>query len=336
MLVSRFRVTTAQTRFFSRSFLQHGKVLVVADHDNKNLRSSTLNAVTAASQLGDVEVLVLGSNCTSVASAASNVKGVTKVVHVDSADLEHPTAERVTQVVLSEHSKNKYSHLLSPSNAFGKDFVPRVGALLDVQPISDVQKIESQDVFVRPIYAGNAILKLKSLDPVKVLTIRTTGFAPADASGGSAQVEASAPPAPSNLRSKWISDQLQVSERPELTSAERVVSGGRGLKNKENFSLIYDLADQMKAGVGASRAVVDAGFVPNDLQVGQTGKIVAPTLYVAVGISGAIQHLAGMKGSKTIVAINNDPDAPIFQVADYGLVDDLFKAVPELIDELKK
>jgi electron transfer flavoprotein alpha subunit len=310
-------------------------VLVVADHDNKHLNPGTLNTITAAQQLGEVDVLVAGDSCGSVAEAVSKVKGVSRVLKADKPDLKNPRAERLTEIVLAEQTKSKYTHLLAAASANGKNFIPRVGAYLDVQPISDVQKIIDADTFVRPIYAGNALLTLKSKDSVKVITIRTTGF-PAAETGGEAPITAVDPPSTGvSEKTQWVSSEIETSERPELTSAARIVSAGRGIKAKENLSLIFELADAINAGVGASRAVVDAGWAPNDMQIGQTGKVVAPTLYVAVGISGAIQHLAGMKGSKTIVAINNDADAPIFGVADYGLVADLFVAVPELVKELK-
>lgn len=326
----------SSTRHFSASSHTLGRVLVIADHNQQQLNPGTLNTISAASQLGEVEVLVAGASCGSVAAEAAKVKGVKKVITVESADLKNPLAERLTEVVLAEQAKSQYTHLVAPASANGKNFIPRVGAYLDVQPISEVQQILSEDTFVRPIYAGNALLTLKSKDSVKVLTIRTTGFPAAEVGQDAAPVTASeAPATASSTKATWVKAELQKSERPELTSASKVVSAGRGIKNKDNFPLIFELADTLNAAVGASRAVVDAGWAPNDLQVGQTGKIVAPNLYVAVGISGAIQHLAGMKGSKTIVAINNDPDAPIFQVADYGLVGDLFTVVPEFVKELK-
>lgn len=302
-------------------------ILVIAEHDNSSLKSATLNTVTAALQLcSDVVVLVAGYECTEAATQAATITGVSKVLCADAVCYTHQLAENVAPLV-AELATN-YSHVLAPATTSGKNFMPCVGALLDVQPISDVIRIDAEDTFARPIYAGNVIALVKSLDSIKVLTIRSTAFDPAPV-GGSASVEAIASEHSSDL-SSFENEELAVSDRPELTSAKVVVSGGRGLQNGDNFQMLYDLADKMGAAVGASRAAVDAGFVPNDMQVGQTGKIVAPDLYVAVGISGAIQHLAGMKESKVIVAINKDEDAPIFQVADYGLVADLFDAIPEM------
>lgn len=303
-------------------------VLVIAEHDNSELKAATLNAISAASQLGgDISVLVSGLNCGAVADAAAKVSGVAKVLLADAAAYEHQLAENIASLVAE--IGGDYSHILSPATTTGKNILPRVGALLDVQPISDVIGIESADVFERPFYAGNVIAKVKSNDSVKVMTIRSTAFDAADGSGGSAEISAIDFVGDAGI-SSFVGEELAESDRPELTAANIVVSGGRGLQNGDNFELLYSLADKLGAAVGASRAAVDAGFVPNDMQVGQTGKIVAPDLYIAVGISGAIQHLAGMKDSKVIVAINKDEDAPIFQVADYGLVADLFDAVPEL------
>lgn len=303
-------------------------VLVIAEHDNQSLKGATLNTVTAASQLGgDVEVLVAGHNCSAVADAAKSVAGVAKVIVADAEAFAHQLPENIAPLI-ADLGKN-YTHILAPSTTTGKNILPRAAALLDVQPISDIISVESDDTFLRPIYAGNVIAKVQSSDAIKVLTVRGTAFDPAAAEGGSAAVENTDAAADSGL-SSFVSEELAKSDRPELTAADIVISGGRGMQNGENFELLYKVADKLGAAVGASRAAVDAGFVPNDMQVGQTGKIVAPNLYVAVGISGAIQHLAGMKDSKVIVAINKDEEAPIFQVADYGLVADLFDALPEL------
>ncbi|WP_369986040.1 electron transfer flavoprotein subunit alpha/FixB family protein [Thalassolituus sp.] len=303
-------------------------ILVIAEHDNASLKGATLNTITAASKIGgDVEVLVAGSGCAAVADAAAKVAGVSKVLLADNAAYEYQLAENMGDLV-AELGKG-YSHILAAATTTGKDFLPRAAALLDVNMLSDVTAVESDDTFVRPIYAGNAIATVKSSDAIKVLTIRGTGFDAAAAEGGSASVE-SIDVAKDAGTSAFAGEELAKSDRPELTAASVVISGGRGMGNGDNFEILYKVADKIGAAVGASRAAVDAGFVPNDMQVGQTGKIVAPDLYVAVGISGAIQHLAGMKDSKVIVAINKDEEAPIFQVADYGLVADLFDAVPEL------
>ncbi|KAF2070890.1 hypothetical protein CYY_007791 [Polysphondylium violaceum] len=318
--------------------------LVVAEHDNQTIASSTLNTITAASKLGGkVSVLVLGNKCNGVSDALTKVQGVSSVVAVDHPSLEHPLAEAISPVVAELSKKENHSHIFAPASSFGKNFVPRVAALLDVNAISEITKINDADTFVRPIYAGNAICTVKSSDSFKVGTIRTTAFEKASLSGGSASVVSAndwaAPLIEKSLSEtgiKWDSGEIKKSERPELTSARVIVSGGRGLKSGENFKILEELADTLGGAVGASRAAVDSGFVSNDLQIGQTGKVVAPELYIAVGISGAIQHLAGMKDSKVIVAINKDTEAPIFQVADVGYVGDLFKAVPELNDALKK
>jgi len=308
--------------------------LVIAEHDNGALKAATRNAVAAAQKIGgDVHVLVAGSKAEPAAKAAAQVAGVSKVLLADAAHLGEFLAENVAALVVSI-AKN-YSHILAPSTSNGKNVAPRVAALLDVQQISDIIAVESPDTFVRPIYAGNALATVKSKDAIKVITVRTTGFDAAAASGGNAPVENVAAPGDTGL-SSFVGREVSKSERPELTAAKIIVSGGRGMGSGENFKLLEPLADKLNAAMGASRAAVDAGFVPNDWQVGQTGKIVAPDLYVAVGISGAIQHLAGMKDSRVIVAINKDEEAPIFQVADYGIVGDLFKVVPELVEELKK
>ena len=307
-------------------------ILVIAEHDNAELKSSTRHAVTAAAQLGgDVEVLIAGSGCAAVAEAASQITGVDKVRVADDAAYEHPLAEGLSLLV--EKLAAGYSHVLAPATTYGKNFMPRVAALLDVAMLSDITGIESEDTFVRPIYAGNALATVQSGDRIKLITVRGTAFDAAEASGGSAAIEP-VDAGDGYDRSSYVGAELTESERPELTSARIVVSGGRGMGSGENFRLIEALADKLNAAIGASRAAVDAGFVPNDYQVGQTGKIVAPELYIAVGISGAIQHLAGMKESKVIVAINKDEEAPIFQVADYGLVADLFDALPELTGQV--
>jgi electron transfer flavoprotein alpha subunit len=310
-------------------------VLVLAEHDNKTVRKATLNAVAAAARLdADVHVLVAGHQAGEAAKAAAQIAGVKKVLHADAPHLGDFLAENVSAVVCS--LSKGYTHLVAPSTSNGKNIMPRVAALLDVQQISDISAVESADTFVRPIYAGNALATVKSKDAIKVITVRTTAFDAVSPSGGSATVESVAAPADSGL-SSFVSREVSKSERPELTAAKIIVSGGRGMANGENFKKVLEpLADKLGAAMGASRAAVDAGFVPNDWQVGQTGKIVAPDLYVAVGISGAIQHLAGMKDSRVIVAINKDEEAPIFQVADYGIVGDLFQIVPQLVEELKK
>jgi len=305
--------------------------LVIAEHDNGSLKGSTLNTVTAAAQCGgDVHVLVAGHNCGKAAEAAAQIAGVAKVLVADAAHFADGLAENVAEQALAIASA--YSHILAPATAYGKNILPRVAAKLDVAQISEITKVDSPDTFERPIYAGNAIATVQSTDSVKVITVRATGF-DAAATGGSAAIENIAAVADSG-KSSFVSRELAKSDRPELTGAKVVVSGGRGMGSGENFKILEPLADKLGAAMGASRAAVDAGFVPNDWQVGQTGKIVAPQLYIAVGISGAIQHLAGMKDSKTIVAINKDPEAPIFSVADYGIVGDLFEIVPALVKEL--
>jgi electron transfer flavoprotein alpha subunit len=310
-------------------------ILVLAEHDNKTIKKATLNAIAAAQKLGgDIHVLVAGQGSGEAAKAAAQIAGVKKVLHADAPHLGEFLAENVSAIVVSV--AKSYSHVLAPSTSNGKNILPRVAALLDVQQISDIVGVEGPDTFVRPIYAGNALATVKSKDAIKVITVRTTAFDAMGATGGSAQVENISAPADSGL-SSFVGREVSKSERPELTSAKIIVSGGRGMASGENFTKVLEpLADRLGAAMGASRAAVDAGFVPNDWQVGQTGKIVAPDLYVAVGISGAIQHLAGMKDSRVIVAINKDEEAPIFQVADYGLVGDLFQLVPALVEELKK
>lgn len=308
--------------------------LVVAEHDNSVLYASTLHTVAAAQQIGgDIHVLVAGHNCDAVADAAAKVGGVAKVIKVEAEHYAHALAESLAPLVV-ELGKS-YDAILIGETTTGKNVMPRVAALLDVMQVSGIVGVESADTFVRPIYAGNAMATVQASDPIKVITVRATGFDPAPAEGGSAAVE-TAEALPDPGLSKYLGQELQRSDRPELTSARIVISGGRGMQSKDNFKLLESVADKLGAAVGASRAAVDAGFAPNDYQVGQTGKIVAPELYIAVGISGAIQHLAGMKDSKIIVAINKDEEAPIFQVADYGLVGDLFQVLPNLEAELSK
>ena len=307
--------------------------LVIAEHDNASIRPATLNTVTAASQCGgDVHVLVAGHNAQAAAQAASTIAGVAKVIHIEGEYFAHGLAENMAAQVIAIASA--YSHVLFPATASGKNIAPRVAALLDVGQISDITKVDAADTFERPIYAGNAIAIVQSLDAVKVITVRTTGFDAAPATGGAASIETPAGVADSG-KSSFVGSEIAKSDRPELTAAKIIVSGGRALASSEQFHAVLEpLADKLGAALGASRAAVDAGYAPNDWQVGQTGKIVAPQLYVAIGISGAIQHLAGMKDAKVIVAINKDAEAPIFGVADYGLEADLFTAVPELVSAL--
>ena len=310
------------------------RVLLIAEHDNAGLKPSTLNAVTAAKAIGgELVVLVAGHNARPAAEAAAAIPGVAKVLLADDPAYANRLAENLAKLVLA--LAGDYTHILAAATSSGKNFMPRVAALLDSAQVSDISAVESPDTFVRTIYAGNALATVQSADKIKVVTVRMTGFDPAPATGGSAPIE-TAPASGEAGLSTFVGQELSKTERPELTSAKIVISGGRGMQSGENFKLLEAVADKLHAAVGASRAAVDAGFVPNDYQVGQTGKVVAPDLYIAVGISGAIQHLAGMKDSKVIVAINKDEDAPIFQVADYGLVADLFQAVPELTKELSK
>lgn len=328
-----FRSLRASSKF--GSLARYESTLVIAEHNNETLLPITCNALTAAKQIGgDITVLVAGTKCDTVAQAASKVNGVTKVLVADNEAFKGFLPETLTPLILATQSQLKFTHIMAGATAFGKALLPRVAAKLDVSPVSDIIGVKGPDTFVRTIYAGNAIQTLKCKDSVKVVSVRGTSFEAAPLEGGSAKCE----PAPTgdfkSNQIEFVKQELTKSDRPELTSAKVVISGGRGMKSGENFKLLYTLADKLNAAVGASRAAVDAGYVPNDLQVGQTGKIVAPDLYVAIGISGAIQHLAGMKDSKTIVAINKDPEAPIFQVADFGLVADLFKAVPELTEKL--
>jgi electron transfer flavoprotein alpha subunit len=313
-------------------------VLVLAEHDNRALKPATLNAVTAASEIakaagGDVHILVAGKECRPVAEAAAQIAGAAKVLLADDAAYEHGIAENLAPLVVKLAAN--YSHVLAPATTSGKNLMPRVAALLDVMQISDISAVEGPDTFVRPIYAGNALATVQSKDKIKIITVRGTAFAPAAATGGNAPIETIEKTEAPGI-TEFVGAELSKSERPELTSARIIISGGRGMQSGDNFHLLEKVADKLGAAVGASRAAVDAGFVPNDYQVGQTGKIVAPELYIAVGISGAIQHLAGMKDSKVIVAINKDEEAPIFQIADYGIVGDLFKILPELEEELGK
>jgi electron transfer flavoprotein alpha subunit len=309
--------------------------LVVAEHDNSALKPATLNAVAAAKEIAgaDIDILVAGKDCRTVAEAAGKIADVRKVLLADDGAYEHGLAENIAPLVVK--LAENYSHLLAPATTSGKNLMPRVAALLDMMQISDISAVVSPDTFVRPIYAGNALQTVQSQDPIKVITVRGTAFPPVEATGGSAAIVLVPPTGAAGL-SEFLKAELSKSERPELTSARVIISGGRGMQSGDNFHLLEKVADKLGAAVGASRAAVDAGFVPNDYQVGQTGKIVAPELYIAVGISGAIQHLAGMKDSKVIVAINKDEEAPIFQIADYGLVGDLFKILPELADELER
>ena len=309
-------------------------VLVIAEHDNTTLNPSTLSTVSAANELGDeVHLLVAGKGCASVAEAAAKIQGVTKVLTCEAEHYAHQLAEDLA-VLVAELAK-AYRHVLAPATTFGKNLMPRVAALLDVSQLSDIIGIESADTFVRPIYAGNVLATVQSSAPIKVITVRGTAFEAVASEGGAAPIETLDATQPLSV-ARFVGQELTQSERPELTAARIVVSGGRGMGSGENFRLLEEIADKLTAAVGASRAAVDAGFVPNDYQVGQTGKIVAPELYIAVGISGAIQHLAGMKDSKVIVAINKDEEAPIFQVADYGIVGDLFQVLPELSAKLDK
>jgi len=317
------------------SYSRHGSTLVLAEHDNATLNPATLNAITAAKAVGgDITCLVAGTSCDAVAKEVAALDGVSKVLVAENAAYAGFLPEKLTPVLLASQDQFKFTHIVAGASAFSRGLLPRVAAQLDVSPISDIIGIKDEETFVRTIYAGNAIMTLKSVDPVKIVTVRTTAFAQAEAGGASAPVEVAPGAAESTAVSEWVGQELSKSDRPDLGSAKVVVSGGRGMKTGDNFTMLYDLADKLGAAVGASRAAVDAGMVPNDMQIGQTGKIVAPELYIAVGISGAIQHLAGMKDSKVIVAVNKDPEAPIFQVSDYGLVADLFKAVPEITEKI--
>ena len=307
-------------------------ILVIAEHDNSELKVATLNTVAAGIEIGgDIDVLIAGSDCDSVAESASQIPGVSKVLVANKECYKDALAENIGNLVVE--LAEGYTHIISPATTSGKNFMPRVAAKLDVSQVSDISAVISEDTFERPIYAGNCIATVQSTDSVKVITVRTTGFDACEATGGSAMITSIDNDTNAGI-SSFIKEEIAESDRPELTAADVVISGGRGMQNGDNFSLLNGIADKLGAAIGASRAAVDSGFVPNDMQVGQTGKIVAPDLYIAVGISGAIQHLAGMKDSKTIVAINKDAEAPIFQVADYGLVADLFDAVPEMTSKV--
>lgn len=307
-------------------------ILVIAEHDNNNIKGSTLNTVAAASEIsGEISLLVAGSNCTSVLEEAQTINNVSKIISVDDEKYANFLAEDMSSLVIG--IVNNYKYIMAPATTFGKNLMPRISAKLDCQQISDIISVESDDTFKRPIYAGSCIATVKSLDEIKVITVRSTAFDPVETSNSGIEIDTLDASDSSNI-SEFVSEEIAKSDRPELTAANIVISGGRGMQSGDNFHLLDSIADKLGAAVGASRAAVDAGFVPNDYQVGQTGKIVAPDLYIAVGISGAIQHLAGMKDSKTIVAINKDEDAPIFQVADYGLVSDLFETLPELDSKL--
>lgn len=322
-------------QFLSTQLRRLQSTLIVAEHNNEALSAVTQNTISAAKKIGgEVSVLVAGPKCGPVAEAVAKANGVSKVLVAESDAFKGFTAESLTPLILATQKQFNFTHILAPATAFGKALLPRVAAKLDVSPITDIIGVKDANIFIRTIYAGNAVLTLEAKDAIKVITVRGTAFAPEPLDGGPAAVEKAPEGDYKTDLVEFVSQELTKSDRPELTSAKNIVSGGRGLKSGDNFKLLYDLADKLNAAVGASRAAVDAGFVPNDLQIGQTGKIVAPDLYIAVGISGAIQHLAGMKDSKTIVAINKDPEAPIFQVSDLGLVADLFKAVPELTSKL--
>jgi electron transfer flavoprotein alpha subunit len=307
-------------------------ILVIAEHDNSELKVATLNAVAAGMEIGgDIDILIAGSDCDSVADAASQIPGINQILLANKESYKNALAENIGNLVVE--LADGYSHIITPATTNGKNFMPRVAAKLDVSQVSDISAVVSEDTFERPIYAGNCIATVQSTDSVKVITVRTTGFDACASTGGSATITQVDNDADAAI-SSFIKEEIAESDRPELTAADVVISGGRGMQNGDNFSLLNGIADKLGAAIGASRAAVDSGFVPNDMQVGQTGKIVAPDLYIAVGISGAIQHLAGMKDSKVIVAINKDEEAPIFQVADYGLVADLFDALPELESKL--
>jgi len=320
----------------SLRFARNQSTLVLVEHNNEKVNPVTLNAITAARALGgEVNCLVAGTSCGGVAKEVSGVEGISKVLVAEDAAFEGFMPEKLTPLLMASQNQFKFTHIIAGASAFSRGLLPRVAAQLDVSPISDIIGIKDSDTFIRTIYAGNAIMTLKSMDPVKIVTVRTTAFEAATVGGGSGAVEV-APAAAGDVAavSQFVGQELSKSDRPDLGSAKVVVSGGRGMKTGDNFSMLYDLADKLGAAVGASRAAVDAGMVPNDMQIGQTGKIVAPELYIAVGISGAIQHLAGMKDSKVIVAVNKDAEAPIFQVSDFGLVADLFKAVPEITEKI--
>lgn len=334
MLRQSLRIFNNINRFGSR-YSRNASSLVIVEHSNGGLSPATAHSITAAKSLGgEITCLVAGTDCAAAAEAASKLDGVSKVLVAQDESYKGFLPEMVTPLILETQAKNNFTHILATATSVGKNILPRVAAKLDVAPLSDITAITDENTFVRTIYAGNAVTTIKSNDNVKVMTVRATSFDPAAEGSSAAPTEDVTPATGDDSMAQWESAELTKSDRPELASASVVVSGGRGLKSGENFELLYKLADKLNAAVGASRAAVDAGYVPNDMQVGQTGKMVAPELYIAVAISGAIQHLAGMKDSKTIVAINKDAEAPIFQVADYGLVADLFKAVPELTEKI--
>jgi len=330
-----FPCKASYLRPFSSLLSRSQSTLVIAEHNNEKLNPATLNAITAAKAVGgEISCLVAGTGCSSVAQEVANVPGISKILVAEDPVFNGFLPEKLTPLLKASQDQFKFSHIIAGASAFSRSVLPRLAAQLDVSPISDIIGVKDQDTFVRTIYAGNAVMTLRSKDSVKIITVRTTAFEPAAVSGGSGAVEALAIPGGLPESSAFIGAELSKSDRPDLGSASVVVSGGRGMKSGDNFQMLYDLADKLGAAVGASRAAVDAGMVPNDMQIGQTGKIVAPELYIAVGISGAIQHLAGMKDSKVIVSVNKDPEAPIFQVSDYGLVADLFKAVPEMVEKI--
>jgi len=330
-----FPCKASYLRPFSSLLSRSQSTLVIAEHNNEKLNPATLNAITAAKAVGgEISCLVAGTGCSSVAQEVANVPGISKILVAEDPVFNGFLPEKLTPLLKASQDQFKFSHIIAGASAFSRSVLPRLAAQLDVSPISDIIGVKDQDTFVRTIYAGNAVMTLRSKDSVKIITVRTTAFEPAAVSGGSGAVEALATPGGLPDSTAFIGAELSKSDRPDLGSASVVVSGGRGMKSGDNFQMLYDLADKLGAAVGASRAAVDAGMVPNDMQIGQTGKIVAPELYIAVGISGAIQHLAGMKDSKVIVSVNKDPEAPIFQVSDYGLVADLFKAVPEMVEKI--
>jgi len=336
---SRLSRTLPKSGSCLRTFLQsrNASTLVVAEHSGEKLTPITLHAVTAAAKVGgEVAALIAGENCGPALQELSKVKGLSKILVAEDAAYKGFLPEVMAPLVIASQKQFDFTHIAAGATAFGKGLLPRVAALLDVAPLSDVTGVDSEDTFERTIYAGNAVCKVKSKDPIKVFTVRGTAFDAAETTDSAVTSESAPSAEKANELSAWEKQELSKSDRPELTSAKVVVSGGRGLKSGDNFKLLFDLADKLNAAVGASRAAVDAGYCANDMQVGQTGKMVAPELYIAVGISGAIQHLAGMKDSKLIVAINKDPEAPIFQVADYGIVADLFKAVPEMTEKIEK
>ena len=335
MLASSNKLSGLTRSLNSLTFARNQSTLVLVEHNNEKLNPVTLNAITAAKALGgEVNCLVAGTSCGDVVKEVASVDGISKVLVAEDAAFAGFMPEKLTPLLLASQNQFKFSHIVAGASAFSRGLLPRVAAQLDVSPISDIIGIKDSETFVRTIYAGNAVMTLKSMDPVKIVTVRTTAFEPAALGSGGAAVESAPASGEATAQSEFVGQEMSKSDRPDLGSAKVVISGGRGMKSGDNFTMLYDLADKLGAAVGASRAAVDAGMVPNDMQIGQTGKIVAPELYVAVGISGAIQHLAGMKDSKVIVAVNKDDEAPIFQVSNYGLVADLFKAVPEITEKI--